>query len=204
MTDDVMIHPASDGDLALLALTVVDQVPAMMAYWDRDEVCQFANEAYLAWFGKTRGDLLGTRLSELLGSLYPLNLPYIQGALAGEVQVFERQIPSPDGGRVRDSIATYTPDIRDGEVLGFFVHVADTTMLKDRERELDRVVRERERALAEIRTLRGLMSVCAGCKQIRDEHGNWVPMEDFLAQRTGVVFSHGLCTSCVATLYPGL
>ncbi len=63
------------------------------------------------------------------------NLPYIQAAYAGQKQVFEREIPTPDG-RLRHSLATYTPHIVDGVVKGIFVHVADVTPLKLLEHEL--------------------------------------------------------------------
>ena len=74
--------------------------------------------------------MVGMRMDELLGPLYEMNLPYILAVLQGEVQVFERRIPLPDGG-FRDSIATYTPDIIDGQVLGFSVHVADVSLLRE-------------------------------------------------------------------------
>lgn len=120
----------AERDLPRLALIVIDRIPAMIAYWDRDEICRFANQAYQRWFGKSREQLIGTRLCDLLGPIYALNRPYIQAALAGEEQTFERQIPAPNGSGMRDSIATYTPDVQNGAVSGFFVHVADVTTLK--------------------------------------------------------------------------
>lgn len=192
----------SGNDLPAIALAVVDRVPAMMAYWDRDEICRFANQAYLAWFGKGREELLGTTLKQLLGPIYPLNLPHVRGALDGVAQTFERQIPRPDGMGLRDSIASYIPDVRDGVVYGFFVHVADATPLKVRERELAAALIERDQALAEVRTLRGLLCMCAACKRIRDEDGQWTVLEAYVMARTDTSFTHGLCPGCAATLYP--
>jgi PAS domain S-box-containing protein len=194
--------PDTTSNLPAIALAVVDHIPAMVAYWDTSETCRFANQAYKEWFGKSRTDLLGTSMEELLGPLYALNLPYIRAALQGHTQVFERRIPLPDGSGFRESIATYTPDIVDGTVRGFFVHVADTTPLKDRERALEQAIAERDQALAEVRTLRGLLSCCASCKQIRDEAGQWKPIDIYVAEHTHVQFSHGLCPSCVKRLYP--
>ena len=107
----------------------------MLAYWDINQVCVFANNAYRDWFGKTREQILGITLSDLLGPLYAQNLPYIKAAYAGHKQVFEREIPTPDG-RLRHSLATYTPHIVDGVVRGIFVHVADVTPLKILEQDL--------------------------------------------------------------------
>ena len=56
----------------------------------------------------------------------------IRGALAGGRQVFERQIPLPTG-EIRETIATYTPDVSDGVVRGFSVLVADVIHLRRRE-----------------------------------------------------------------------
>lgn len=159
-----------------IALRVANHISAMVAYWDADQRCVFSNNAYQEWFGISPERMKGITMKELLGPLYDLNLPYILAALRGEKQVFERRIPLPDGG-VRDSIATYTPDVVDGVVRGFFVHVADVTQLREREAALQRAIEERDAALAEVQTLRGILPVCSFCKAIRDEDGEWLPLE---------------------------
>lgn len=121
--------------LSKIVLNIVDHLDAMVAYWDINQVCLFANNAYHDWFGKTRDEVIGMTMEELLGPLYPKNLPYIVAALGGQTQVFEREIPRPDG-RIRYSLATYTPDIVDGQVRGIIAHVADVTCLKKMEQEL--------------------------------------------------------------------
>ena len=126
------------------ALRVLNQVPAMIAYWDKNQKCILANAAYRDWFGKDPAEMVGISIEELLGPLYQANLPYIHGALSGTPQVFERQIRLPDG-QTRESIATYLPDIVGGSVMGFAVHVADVTSLKRREQRLQ----DRERQLSE-------------------------------------------------------
>jgi len=126
----------------------------MVAYWDVNEVCIFANNAYREWFGKTKAEVIGHTLQELLGPLYPLNAPHIRAALEGREQVFERDIPSPSGA-IRQSLATYRPHIVDGEVIGFFVHVADVSILKDLERRL-KIAKEKAEQLATHDFLPGL------------------------------------------------
>lgn len=131
---------------AVTALWVINQISAMVAYWDASQRCVFSNDAYRKWFGKSPEEMVGMTMKELLGPLYEKNLPYIRGALAGQPQVFERLIPLPDGGS-RDSIATYTPDVVDGIVRGFSVHVADVTSLRQREATLATAIRETIREL---------------------------------------------------------
>ncbi|HEY6556071.1 MAG TPA: PAS domain S-box protein, partial [Polyangiaceae bacterium] len=109
---------------------MVDRISAMLAYWDSAQRCRFANRAYERWFGVSPESLIGRHISELLGPLYELNLPYIQGALRGEAQEFEREIPDPQGGPSRHSLANYIPDVVDGVVRGFFVLVSDISAIK--------------------------------------------------------------------------
>ena len=173
----------------------------MVAFWQPDQTCAFANSAYLEWFGRTSEEMRGITLKELLGPIYEKNLPYILGALRGEKQVFERQIPLPKGG-VRETIATYTPEIVDGVVQGFSVHVADVTLLRDRERALEVALKEKEEAQAEAQTLRGLLPICAWCKSIRDTRDEWHTLEEYVSRRAEVVFSHGMCPTCIAKYNP--
>jgi PAS domain S-box-containing protein len=188
-------------ELSTAALTTVNHISAMVAYWDGDQRCVFANEPYRDWFGRDPEQMVGMTMKELLGPLYEKNLPYIQAVLLGEKQVFERRIPLQNGG-YRDSIATYTPDIVGGVVRGFSVHVADVTTLREREAALERTIRERDEALKEVLTLRGLLPICANCKSIRDDQGAWQPIEKYVADRTEASFTHGICPECRERLYP--
>jgi PAS domain S-box-containing protein len=128
-----MIHEKKFNSLGLF---VLDHVSAMLAYWDKDLVCRFANTAYMDWFGKSRAEMVDKiTIKELLGPLYEKNLPYISKALKGEIQTFERAIPLPSG-ELRYSIANYFPDIVNGNVRGFVAHIADITQIKLLEKEL--------------------------------------------------------------------
>lgn len=185
-----------------VALTVVDSLSAMVAFWDEDERCRFANQAYQTWFGKSREELLGTTLRSLLGPLYALNEPYLRRAYAGEVQTFERSIPRPDGQGARESLATYTPDIFEGRVRGIFVHVCDTSLLKETERRLQRSIEERDRALARLHMLEGLLSICASCKKIQTGSNQWVAIEKYISAHSNASFTHAICPPCIERLYP--
>ncbi|MEA3246227.1 MAG: hypothetical protein U9Q74_08720 [Gemmatimonadota bacterium] len=68
-----------------------------------------------------------------------------------------------------------------------------------RQREL---VTSLEAALAEVRTLRGILPICSGCKRIRDDAGSWRDVEVYVSSHTDAEFSHGLCEACSKRLYP--
>lgn len=131
------MNPSPDPrDRSYYLQRLVDQVPALLAYWDSDLRCRFANQAYQNWFGIEPATLIGRSIQDLLGpELFALNEPYIAAVLAGREQVFERIVPGPNGQQ-RHSLATYVPDVADGVVVGFLAQVAETTPLKDIERQL--------------------------------------------------------------------
>lgn len=133
-----------------LAIRISDHVDAMLAYWDKDLVCRYANIAYVNWFNRSREKMIDNiRIDELLGPLYDKNLPYINAVLLGQKQLFEREIPLPDGSGIRHALATYIPDIDNGEVLGFFVHVADVSYLKELETKINNGKRDTLRKIIE-------------------------------------------------------
>ncbi|MCP9446522.1 MAG: response regulator [Nitrospira sp.] len=75
---------------------------------------------------------------------------------------------------------------------------------KERETELRRSNEELQRALKEVKVLRGLIPICASCKNIRTDDGLWTRIEEYLSEHSEVQFSHGLCQPCIKKLYPGV
>jgi len=75
---------------------------------------------------------------------------------------------------------------------------------KKKQAELDReqMITQLHEALAKVKVLSGLLSICANCKRIRDEHGHWEALEIYIRERSSVDFSHGLCPECIKKLYP--
>lgn len=106
---------------------ILDALPAMVGYWDADLRNRMANRAYVEFFGLTPEQIRGRHASEVLGpELYALNRPYIERALAGERQLFERTMIDPSGAP-RHTQESYIPDVADGKVRGLLVLVTDIT-----------------------------------------------------------------------------
>jgi len=72
------------------------------------------------------------------------------------------------------------------------------------EKEKAESIRKLQTAIDEIKTLEGLLPICASCKNIRDEKGNWNQIESYLKKHTEADFSHGICPECKDKLYKGL
>ena len=133
---------------------IADSISAMLAYWDKNQICRFANHAYAECFGRKPEDCIDRiTIKELLGPLYKKNLPYLEEAYRGNTQVFEREITFKDGKK--QFIVTYIPDIKDGEILGLIIHYSNITYLKKAEAEL-KLAKEKAEELAMHDFLTGL------------------------------------------------
>ncbi|MDP3856909.1 MAG: CHASE domain-containing protein [Stagnimonas sp.] len=105
---------------------ILNSLPSMIGYWDHREINRFANHAYRVWFGVDPEKLPGTHMRDLLGpELYQENKVYIDRALAGEEQQFERKLGQ------RYSLARYIPDRQGGEIRGFYAFVTDVTDIRE-------------------------------------------------------------------------
>ena len=61
---------------------------------------------------------------------------------------------------------------------------------------------ELEKALQEVKTLEGLIPICANCKSFRDDAGYWQSIEEYFDKHSDIKFSHGICDTCLKKLYP--
>jgi PAS domain S-box-containing protein len=93
---------------------------------------------------------------------------------------------------------------RSGGCAGWVIMLRDVTTRRGAEEERERLVTELQTALADVRTLRGLLPICSSCKKIRDDGGYWRNLENYLQEHSEVHFSHGLCEECIEKLYPDL
>jgi PAS domain-containing protein len=88
-----------------------------------------------------------------------------------------------------------------GDEAGRLVVTRDITVRKVLEEERERLIGELKSALNEVRTLEGLLPICASCKKVRDDKGYWSQIDVYLRTRAAVEFTHGICPDCDARLY---
>jgi hypothetical protein len=72
------------------------------------------------------------------------------------------------------------------------------------EKEKETLITDLQRALSEIKTLRGFLPICGHCKKIRNDEGYWFQLEQYIQDHSDAKFSHGICPECIRTHYPGL
>lgn len=78
----------------------------------------------------------------------------------------------------------------------------DITDRKRSEEERKQLIQELQTALAEVKTLRGIIPICTQCKKVRDDDGYWQRVEQYIQERSDVLFTHGICDECAKKVYP--
>ncbi|MBF0502147.1 MAG: PAS domain-containing protein [Candidatus Riflebacteria bacterium] len=120
----------------------------------------------------------------------------------GKVQVREHMHYAADGRKVFVEVSAYPITNESGEIISF-VHISrDITNRKEYETERERLISELQKSIAEIKTLSGMLPICASCKKIRDDKGYWTQIESYISEHSETQFTHGICPECLDKLYP--
>lgn len=72
------------------------------------------------------------------------------------------------------------------------------------ESEREALIKDLQKALSEVKILRGFLTICSYCKNIRDDNGYWNQIESYIRDHSEAEFSHGLCPACAKKHYPDI
>jgi PAS domain S-box-containing protein len=181
-----------------------------MRLTDADGTIVMVNTAFCRHVGKTH-----TELED-----HPLDVMYDskegQRILASTVEKFrdksvlphfERLVTLWDGRKVWFELSNSFIELETGQhfLLSIFRDITERKqteeVIQDAARERERLIKELKHAAGSIKTLQGLIPICANCKKIRDDKGFWNRLEMYIHEHTDAKFSHGICPECMEKLY---
>lgn len=139
---------------------------------------------------RLKGDMDGVKAAEQIRARFHIPVIYLT-AYADEDTLQRAKITQPFGYILKPFKER---ELQIAIEMGLYRHKA--------EEEREQLIRELEDALAEIKTLRGILPICSSCKKIRDDEGYWNQLEIYIQEHSEVEFSHSLCPECAKTLYP--
>ena len=90
------------------------------------------------------------------------------------------------------------------DVFHFLTFRQKYSVLKELNSELRESRDKLEKALAEVKSLQGLLPICSFCHDIRDDAGEWHKIDEYVSTNSDTKFSHGICPGCADTKYPGV
>ncbi len=158
------------------------------------------NARYAEMSGRSREEL--SRIGIISNLSRALTVDDHQSVVHGAVFSGSFSWNRPDG---KDNIIEYTavPIKMQGKTFTIGID-RDVTERRRTEAEREKLIAELQSALSDVRTLSGLVPICANCKKIRDDKGYWTQLERYIQERSAARFSHGICPDCIKKLYPDL
>jgi len=147
-------------------------------------------------------------IEEVLGR-FPKLLPTFESGIRSIIMVpliGENQVKGVLSLRSTKTKAYTDQDVRLAESIASQISgaIANSQLFAERmraEEAREKLVGELQKALSEVKTLRGIFPICASCKKIRDDKGYWTQIEVYIRDRSEAEFSHGICPECIKKLY---
>lgn len=160
-----------------------------------------ANPAACRIFGRSRDEILGAGREGLIDASDPRLAPLIAerkrtGKAHGELTARRK-----DGTLFPVEFSSVVFHDHEGHPRTCLL-MRDISGRKAAETEREGLIRELRDALARVKTLGGLLPICASCRKIRDAQGQWHNLELYIRQHTEADFTHGICPDCRRSLYP--
>lgn len=201
--DPVRNGPATWLDRVEVMQTVLDASTDPIFNILEDGTYRFVNQAFSGPFGKTPEEVIGRRIWDLFGSAEAEKRMVVvrQAFATGETIVFEVRVPTQAGDR--HYITSVRPVLGAGGAVTSVVCISkEITERKQVELEREQLIQELQEALARVRTLSGLLPICAHCNKIRDDEGHWTRIESYVSAHSQAKFSHGVCPDCLRREFP--
>jgi PAS domain S-box-containing protein len=185
---------------------IIDLVPHFIFAKDDSGKFLLANKAVADAYGTTVEKLTGMKDSDFARSPEQVR-QFLEDdrrvMQSGETVTNPEEKLTDSSGTVRYLSTVKIPYIqsRTGSAALLGVSV-DITERRQAEKEREQLIHELQESAQKVKTLSGLLPLCASCKKIRNDEGYWEQMEIFIRDRSEADFSHGLCPDCAAALYP--
>ncbi len=176
---------------------LVENISEVIYAADKDGVITYISPAVESFIGYSPSEIMGRSFAEFI---YQEDLPRVresfQRILSGYVKASEYRYLTRSG-ELRWVRASSRPAFAGDRVIGLQGVLTDITERKRAEEERERLILELQEVLATIKSLSGMIPICAWCgRKIRDEEGRWVQLEVYITERSEAQFSHGMCPDC--------
>ncbi|MBP7045147.1 MAG: PAS domain-containing protein [Chloroflexi bacterium] len=149
--------------------------------------------------------LLNLEISAIIGQKVEAILPewsQLQ-ATSEDDRTIEQEIQIPNSSAEYLNIRVISLQDSRGKEQGKLIILRNITARKKMETEREELINRLQTTLGEVKTLSGLLPICANCKKIRDDQGYWQDVAVYVRDHSEAEFTHGMCPECMEAYYPG-
>lgn len=152
------------------------------------------------WHGQTCHQLTHHRDTPCDGAEH--RCPLLEVKCTGQPVIMEHIHFDTKGNRRYIEVHGYPIFDDHGQMVQMIEYGLDITERHLFEEERNQLIVDLQRALKEVKTMSGLLPICAWCKKIRDDKGYWSQVESYMGKHTAAQFSHSICPDCMLTKFP--
>jgi PAS domain S-box-containing protein len=200
---DVSLRKRAEASRAQLAAIVESSDDAIIGESMEGLIVSW-NAAAEKLYGLTAAEAIGRSF----GMLFPIEeghelAPLLDRVRKGErVNHLETKQQTKGTSWIDVSLTVLPIQTTDLQIVGISITAQDISKRKREEAEREKLIKQLQGAMAEVKSLTGLLPICAQCKKIRDDKGSWKPIETYIGERSNATFSHGLCPGCTENFFP--
>jgi len=176
---------------------LVENMVDSMIVLDTDNLIVDINPASAATFKLTPKQMIGQIVLKFIPMVANLD-SFLQSGDYAQMEIDLGNVQPNRQFELRFSV------LRDqsSQPIGKSLVLRDITEKKKAEAEREKLIHDLQEALNQVKTLSGLLPICAHCKKIRDDQGYWREVEIYIEKHSDVGFSHGICPECLEKHYP--
>ena len=179
---------------------LVDQSRDPIVIVDAGAKVYEANQRFADMLGYTLAEMLDLYVWDWDAILTKEQILELAQCVDSEGHCFETQMRRKDGTIIDVELSN------NGALAGsrklILCVCRDISERKRAQREKEQLIAQLQEAIAQIKTLRGVLPICSFCNKIRDDEGHWQQVDAYLAKYSGADVSHGLCPDCFEKHYP--
>jgi len=171
---------------------------------DRDYTILQCNKTFIEMVGLPASAVVGRKCYEVFNgpTCHTPGCPLVRIMIDGKRLTYEA-IKKNNAGREIFCQITAAPFLDpEGRLLGIVESFRDVGARREWDQERDELIGDLVKALREVKTLSGMLPICAWCKKIRDDRGYWSQIESYITSRSGAQFSHSICPECRQKEFP--
>lgn len=192
-------------DALSIVVDAINSTLSGLIITDLNGAVRFANPSFCSMLDYSHDDIVGMNAADVFSTKEIRTFSDVVAIVdISKDDSQEFVVESKEGRRFVVEVSASNVTSSSGEIVGRMASFIDITRRKEVEADREKLVSKLQDALNKIKTLKGIIPICAACKKIRDDKGYWNQIESYIKEHSEADFSHGICPECAEKLYPEL
>ena len=199
------LSPKTAQDALSIVIDAINSTVSGLIITDLNGTIRFANTSFCKMFDYSHDDIIDRNAADLFATKEVHTFSDVVAIVdISKDDSQEFVVESKEGKSFVVEVSASNVTSHSGEIVGRMASFIEITKRKEIEADREKLISKLQNALKKIKTLSGIIPICASCKKIRDDNGYWNQLENYINEHSEAHFSHGICPECARKLYPNL